>query len=181
MAGRMYYYVLLPMKYIVNNRRWRIRFALLCTRNTIIFWLSIRPWIKFAVVCQSSLDHLCVCIVTKRNETWKTRNRIMNIHICFIWVWVTKMHWCECFLIYYIVFVISPLIFKLFKFLSVPWLFTFNRYPVCQTLQSNTRIVTIFSVRLPLFSYDLKTIFVFWSKFAIYFNKNKFGKIDICA
>jgi len=28
-----------------------------------------------------------------------------------------------CFLIYYIVFANSPLIFKLFKFLSVPWFF----------------------------------------------------------
>ena len=31
-----------------------------------------------------------------------------------------------CFIIYYIVFVNSPLIFKVFKFLSVPWFFICN-------------------------------------------------------
>ena len=38
-------------------------------------------------------------------------------------------------------------------------------------------ILAWFSVRLPLFSYDWKTIFVFWRRY-IYFNKNKIGKIN---
>ena len=41
-------------------------------------------------------------------------------------------------------------------------------------------ILAWFSVRLPLFSCDLKTI-VSDIKFAIYFNKNKIGKINICV
>jgi hypothetical protein len=39
-------------------------------------------------------------------------------------------------------------------------------------------ILAWFPVRLPLFSYDLKTIFVSDVKFAIYFNKNKIVKIN---
>ena len=42
-------------------------------------------------------------------------------------------------------------------------------------------ILAWFSVRLPLFSYDLKTFFFSKVKFAIYFSKNKIGKINICV
>ena len=41
-------------------------------------------------------------------------------------------------------------------------------------------ILAWFSVRLPLFSYDLKTIFVFWRQICYIFNQNKIGKINIC-
>ena len=40
-------------------------------------------------------------------------------------------------------------------------------------------ILAWFSVRLLLFSYDLKTIFVFWRQICYIFNKNKIGKINI--
>ena len=61
------------------------------------------------------------------------------------------------------------------------WLSATDITKEAQIFKDYLFILAWFSVRLPLFSYDLKTIFVFWSKFAIYFNKNKFGKIDICA
>jgi hypothetical protein len=38
-----------------------------------------------------------------------------------------------------------------------------------------------FSAILPLFSYDLKTIFVFWRQICYIFNQNKIGKMNICV